>query len=216
MAGYNYAGFVSDFSIRTLENIKKIDKMKEEALLAGCSEDILQEEHHEVTQLINSLLGMLVVPYEKYKFNHDSINSTRENELKSISEYGKLVDFIVNLEKRGKLYNSYESDTFVVSCFLKHIRNSVCHSGNNGLFFSPINKKKKVEKILFYDHDGNEEFCAELSIGQLRQLLQLVAQMYQKVEEQSTNDDLKIYNGKVDSYKELLKKSSRWAQKYVQ
>ncbi len=57
--------FVSDFASRTLMNIKKIENMKDD-----------DGERYEVTQLINSLLGLIVFPNE-YGISGVGLNSLK-------------------------------------------------------------------------------------------------------------------------------------------
>ena len=104
MAGYNYAKFISDFGGRTLENIQVIDDLREKDIAGNKkSKEEIEKEHHEVTQLINSLFGMIIVPYEKYKFRYyerESANSISEHDLKRTSGYLLIVQEIVDLEKK--------------------------------------------------------------------------------------------------------------------
>ena len=58
MSGYNYENFIKEFTDRTMENYNRIKN--------GCIG--AQAESYEVTQLINSLFGLLIVPNEKYKY----------------------------------------------------------------------------------------------------------------------------------------------------
>ena len=217
MAGYDYAKFVGDFGKRTLENNKIINDLRSQDIRDEKKREIeIENKHHEVTQLINSLFGMIIVPYEKYKFDtsdQDGINSIGENDLKKTQEYYKIAKIIIDLEKRNKLYNSY-NDHYLVSSFIKHLRNSLAHSGDDGMHFTPVEKKKVIKGIIFYDNDGAREFCVELSIGRIRELMALIFSMYEKIENMKEQDDLAAYMAAVENKKKLLKLNMTWARQF--
>ena len=58
---YNYDDFVNDFISRTLSNLKIIDQMENNG-------DVLNQlKPYKETQLINSFLGLIIIPVEKIK-----------------------------------------------------------------------------------------------------------------------------------------------------
>lgn len=213
MSGYNYNQFISDFTMRTIENQNKIDELREQDKKKGIEEKELDKKHHEVTQLINSLFGLLIVPYEKYKFEGD--NSVSEKDMRRVAnnEYNEIAKMIVELEQKGKLYNSYRDD-FLVSSFIKHLRNSLAHSGDGGLQFMPIAQNKKISSILFHDEYNSKEFCTEITIGNIRKLTRLLNSMYKKLEHFKAEDDIHIYKEKYERYSELMKRNNgiKWAE----
>ncbi len=218
MSGYNYRCFISDFGVRTKENQKRIDMLREEDRKNGLSENELNYKHHEVTQLINSLFGLLIVPYEKYKFNPaipDHIDSMGENDLKLTKEYYKIADMIISLEKRNRLYNGFEEKN-IVSSFIKHLRNSLAHSGNEGIQFMPIEEHEAIKTVLFHDKDHRgKEFCAELSVGDIRKLSSFLSEMYKKLEYYRFTNDLPQYKKKYDDYLNLIHSSkNNWAKSF--
>ena len=96
MAGYNFSRFISDFGNRTIDNQKRIDALREEDRKNGMQEDELNEKHHEVTQVINSLFGLLIVPFERYKYNRSSqAVSMRERDMQDTPEYYKIAKLII-------------------------------------------------------------------------------------------------------------------------
>ena len=216
MAGYNYAKFISDFGGRTLENIPVIDDLRANDIAGNKkSKEEIEKEHHEVTQLINSLFGMIIVPYEKYKFRYyerESANSISEHDLKRTSGYLLIVQEIVDLEKKGKLHNSY-NDHYIVGSFIKHLRNALAHSGDHGLHFTPVNQKKVINSIIFYDCDGPYEFCVELSVNRVRKLIPLIFNMYKEIEDIKEVDDLAAYNKDVESKRRLMSTDNDWARR---
>ena len=65
------------------------------------------------------------------------------------------------------------------------------------------------------DHPDNpHEFCAILSIGDVRILSKEIVAMYEKLEERFSENDLPAYKKKCEYYKELLKTGSKhnWAK----
>ena len=76
MGIYNIEVFLNEFSSRTIKNLKFID------------DHVGYSDVFEVTQLINSLLGLIIIPVEKYKRNY-LVNDTRLKEV-SIADYLKI------------------------------------------------------------------------------------------------------------------------------
>ena len=219
MAGYDYAKFVSDFGNRTLENCRMINAARSNDISNKVEEIDINHKHYEVTQLINSMFGMIIVPYEKYKFDFERPNSPYsicENDLKETKEYYKIALMIIDLEKKGKLYNDY-NENYLVSAFIKHLRNALAHSGDEGLHFTPVKKDEAIKSIIFYDNnnDGNK-FCTELTIGQIRILIELVYGMYKNIEHYKEFDDLTAYGSVVNKHRQLMKVNHTWARKYTQ
>ena len=216
MAGYNYAKFISEFGTRTIENQERIDELKAIDLNNGMTEDELNTKHHEVTQLINSLFGLLIVPYEKYKFdykNPEDPDSFSEQDLSQAKEYYDIAKMIINLEKKGKLYNDY-NDNYLVSSFIRHMRNSLAHLGDEGLQFTPIAKKEAISKIIFHDQDETHQFCTELTVGDVRKLSKLLSDMYRNLENFREKDDIQSYQEKYQKYSALLRRKHPWALKF--
>ncbi len=217
MSGYNYRTFISDYGERTIDNQRIIDTLKEQDRKAGLTEEELNNKHHEVTQLINSLFGLLIVPYEKYKFNPDNpndVDSMGEEDLKRTKEYYKIAKMVISLEKKGRLFNGYK-DRFLVSSFIRHLRNSLAHSGNEGLQFMPIEKQKAIKTVLFHDKDNSgQEFCVELSVGDVRRLTTLLSNMYKKLEHYRETDDLPKYKKLYEKYLKLMCSKNNWAKSF--
>lgn len=217
MSGYNYNEFISDFCARTIENQGIIDSLREQDIKAGLSKDQINEKHHEVTQLINSLFGLLIVPYEKYKYNPNNNDSMSERDLKKTAEYYKIAELIFKLEKRHRLYNDY-NDRYLVSCFIRHLRNALAHSGSEGIQFMPIEKNSVIKTVIFHDKDNdNHQFCTELSVGEIRILSQLLSDMYNQLDHLIETDDLPKYKEKYERCVALMQASTHeWAKRFEQ
>ena len=202
MGCYNYTHFVEDFAKRTLDNLAIIE------------ESPINADRNEVTQLINSFLGLLVVPNERYKFSNRN-HRCNESDLRradSVS-YRKIKNIISKIKEEKKFFSDYQrEDLCPVSSFISHLRNAVCHSGNNALFFLPIEEKREIETIMFYDTDmafrkPNEaihQFCAELTLMQVREALCNISKLYVAVETKAAETAQESYNETVASYRNLF------------
>ena len=201
MGCYNYTHFIRDFAERTTENLHIIE---------GFGKD---HDRKEVTQLINSFLGLLVVPSERYKKEPDK-RKKEENTLKNCSPemYESIAKLIDLLKANQKLYNDYRDATKYPVCeFMHHLRNAVCHSGNKTLIFTPIEEYKEIETVIFYDtyttkHGRKYEFCVELTVAQIRRLIVEISKMYVAVENAEAKAMQEEYEATVLRYRELMKK----------
>ena len=215
MSGYNLNRFIKEFTDRTKENQNIIDHFRDIDKAKGTSKSVLDHKHHEVTQLINSLFGLLIVPYEKFKFtSYDSPNSMSETDLQKTSEYFDIANMILKLEDDNRLYNEYK-DYYLVGSFIRHMRNSLAHAGDNGLQFIPIAPEKTIESVIFYDKDkaSGDRFCVELTVKEIRKLSSLMAKMYTKLEHTHEMDDIPEYSKRCDEYRNLManKNGIKWA-----
>ena len=174
MSGYNTEYFISDFSERTQINYEKI---------LNCRD----ANRFEVTQLINSLLGLVVIPSEAY------FKQAREmSNIKLCRDEIKKIDTIVRkCVETKKYYCDYESVNAID--FIKHIRNSVAHGGNKGLMFYPITEGggESIDSVVFYDEDRGKKFCVEIEKNDLREFVKATAELYRKIEKKARKDDWK-------------------------
>lgn len=203
MSCYNYTHFIKEFADRTTENLQIVENSKD------------VHDRKEVTQLINSLLGLLVVPSERYK--EDSKEKEKEeNTLKRRSPemYRNIKKLINQLEGEKKLYSDYGfTKKYPVCDFIHHLRNAVCHSGNKTLIFTPIEENKEIETVIFYDTYTNPdqkkyEFCVELTVDQIRVLIAEISKMYIAVENAESKNIQDEYEATVLRYRELMRKKS--------
>ena len=118
--------FVKDFAIRTKNNY-----------------ELLKQGPYEVTQLINSMIGLLIIPETKL--------------------YEKIVDTMVS----GKLLtelnqcitmNDYTSPVDLKG-ICKHLRNAIAHSNITPVAEKPNynNEPLKVSKLIFIDENMNNK-----------------------------------------------------------
>ena len=196
MSSYNFDNFIKDFSERTIRNMEIIDSTP---------------ESYEVTQVINSLFGLLIVPNERYRFENDRDNGN-ERVLEDTKVYKSIYAMIGSLVDEKRLYNDYndykDRFRFRVSGFIKHLRNSLAHSGNKKIHFTPINENKEIKSVIFYDSDNGYEFCTELTIEEIRKLGKMISEMYCEVEARRGRNvhNLRTYEKEVEERRNLLSK----------
>ena len=178
MGGYIFQEFVSDFSGRTKQNIRVIDSIYNE------HDDNPDKKVYEVTQLINSLFGMIILPYEKYN------NQINESDYKYESSYKEIQELIKILISQKFLRSTYsgEHENIEVFKFIKHLRNALAHSGNGKLNFYPVNSNKdNIKAVYFMDSLKNQDgkvctFCCRLSVKRIKTLCELIPELYSVVE----------------------------------
>ena len=193
MSEYDYDKLVSCFAYRTKQNLDLIDKLKIIKTLpidkqSGELSRLLNQyqEINDVTQLVNSLFGLLILPIEKYdrlKCYQDLIRK----------EYKGIQSLIARLKDSNRLSNSYkyvfkkellDEDHYHVPSFLKHLRNALSHSGNDRLLF--IGDGVELTTIVFndeYEEDKKQKFHAELEIDEVRLLADYLLSMFSKIDE---------------------------------
>ena len=200
--------FVQELAKRTLANYQFIKN------------NLDQDKLFEVTQLINSMYCLLVVPEEIFGIRRQddptSSNalktkfSTRENNLKKYKEYHSVYSLLENLKKQNRIFYSsigaFESD-YPICSFLYNLRNSLCHEGIGFLPFQTDYAGKlttKIDNIIFESRNKNDRilFLAVLSVEQLETLLFNVSAMYSRVEAGKSNSNTKEY---LDFYKKIIK-----------
>ena len=215
---YKVDCFVADFAMRTQNNLQHIN----DGAYIENEKDIKEKTFFEVTQLINSLLGLAVIPIEIYKKKNYIF---RDEELERISKsaYDKIVHIINKCETNKNLYSDYKYDykktnekkSLRVTRFLRHIRNSIAHGGNEGLHFFSAEKNSEITNIFFYDNMKNkndeiEEFCVNLSIGEVRELVFAISELFSCIEKKYPNSKLNgDFARKENALRKLLLKQER-------
>lgn len=169
MSGYDIDRFLSDFTARTKKNLEYICAVKK-------NNADNEDELYEVTQLINSILGLVVIPSETFK--NDRICNDMLLMKMACQEYNMIKDIIKICRSESRYFNNYENNVDnEVTLFINHIRNSVAHGGHWGLHFYPLlNETEPITDIIFYDTDYNpnntnrafSEFCIKLSIDEIK------------------------------------------------
>ena len=211
MSSYNIEYFLNDFANRTMENLKYIDRYSE------------SENLFEITQLINSMLGLIIVPVEAYKhydfspkskkMNYKEIMDKYNSMLKKISyeDYSSIEKLIKKCKDNNQLYSDYPDDDGV-NQFIKHIRNSVAHGGNKGLHFYPISESNLITDIFFYDNmkdrysDNKYEFCVKISVSDLKELIKCISNLYCRFEnkDKKVSDKQKKYSNDIAKLNNLI------------
>ena len=180
----NLHKFTEDYIARTMANYEFV---KKESKKRGESNKV-KYDVYEVTQLINSLFGVLIMPLEsikainKGKFGKSIAQKANKDMRQANSRAFEQVSKIISeLKNNGKIFNSYIDDYeegVEEAYFIYRLRNSLAHSGNEGLRFYPIRiegeKSGPIESVIFCNIDPNvkdHEFIAELSVEQIEILL---------------------------------------------
>ena len=125
--------FIKDFALRTKENYR-----------------LVQRGPYEVTQLINSAVGLLIIPQQK--------------------QYDKIVDGIVSEELLQDLQNCVVKNTYPQNLNLgqiaRHIRNSIAHARFEFIAEKLPQKSKPIQirKVVFKDEDERRKYEFEISL----------------------------------------------------
>ena len=213
MSGYNIEYFLKDFADRTMANLKNI----EEQIECGFG----RNEVYETTQLINSLLGLIIIPVEAAKRSSDEkrdrLIDTRL-ERKSRKDYAEISNLLKKCHEEKRIFCDYSkqyderNERIYVSDFITHIRNALAHGGNRGIHFYPITEGGKITKIIFYDNKVDEnkeiscEFCVELTIDELRYMVENISNLYCRFEgrDNSIPEKQKRYEDDIEKLKNLM------------
>ncbi len=205
MSGYNIEYFLGDFANRTVENLRYVD-------LECCDKGLF-----EVTQLINSLLGLIIIPVEAYK--KTCVIDDRKLKATSMEDYEKIEEILDKCKNENRLYCDYQKNQYekqmqrvCVSKFIGHLRNSVAHGGNNGIHFYPVSGSGNISEIIFYDNNeclkSNiiNEFCIKLTLGELRRLVESISNLYCKFEKKDRDISAKQrkYHEDIRKLEELM------------
>ena len=174
MSEYDREHFVTDFIQRTLKNLEEINKIAE-------SDSNTEAKAYEVTQLINSILGLIIVPFEKYS---DVMDKGLQGD-----GFDKMVVSMGNI----RLYTNYPTDRnnhgeLRVFNFIRHLRNAFAHLGNDRVIF--LSENKKLSGLLVYDttydekNDKTYKFCAELDLPSFKEIVKNIISIYTKLDKE--------------------------------
>lgn len=162
--------FVREFARRTLANLKFIEKEVESRHEAGIEDKDIHDVF-EVTQLINSFVGMLIFPKEACYNNIWNRNLFRNSGAEMI-----LRNIVNNPSKYHSTYTREDKNTGhmdkkqqELKNFSRHFRNAVAH--NHLKILSDDNAS--IAGIEFFDIDKHmrEVFRVKLSLEEIRILL---------------------------------------------
>jgi len=165
-----YESFEHDFVARTLvnlETIESIDNHLQDGNLRG----------YEVTQLINSLLGLLVFPFERNKPDFPDA----------------FTDVCGNREDANELLARFEAWKAGEACpvekislkhLIKYLRNSICHhGGDRGSFVEALacsdleipHNTDEIVRLKFRNADNSRWDYVEVNVCDLRRFVVYVA-----------------------------------------
>lgn len=148
-----YENFIKDFADRTMENLKIIEdiSLKKE-----------NESGFEITQLINSMIGLLIFPQQKYF-----------NQLKKFDSNDEIIEIFKNAKEENG-----ENKNFAI--MLRHMRNSISH---NNLKIHPNALQKSITEIEFWDKKSNKETARfTLKISDIKKILIKIHNLVEDIE----------------------------------
>lgn len=185
----------NELKSRLHKMVTKLDdsnkSLKERLSMLTIPNQMKGDNLYEVTQLLNSLMGIAVLPYEMFdEIFWNPKSEDRRKIVKSV-EYKSLEGYIMDLYGCKKWNSTYSSDKYdngeinkgqLVFSFLKHVRNAVCHSGEDGtLSILPLSEGTIIEEILFYDKNikkSKEKFGMRLSVEEVRNMVERITDFY--------------------------------------
>lgn len=169
--GYNTNSFEREFAKRTLANLKFIEREVERLHEQGVEDKDISHVF-EVTQLINSFVGLLIFPKESYYMNvryYDKFISDEANDI--IRELNrnpnKFRSSYQYTDKRG----DNQRERLSAKTLARHFRNAVAH---NHLSILPksLNNDSIITGVEFSDNDDNGyEFWLSLDVNEIKILL---------------------------------------------
>lgn len=211
MSNYDMNRFLADFARRTRANTKWIWERKK-------AQDLGKERGktvYEVTQLINSLYGLIIVPFSIMDFDKGA-DADGKMKAADAEAYGSLIQLIMTLISERRLRSSYQffycrqagfSHTLKLYEFLRHIRNSLAHGDEKGLLFYPLTDQHEaqIEGIILHDvyveDDVVSDFFVKLTINEINFIIQNLIKIFESYQSRLSVDS---YNRIVDLYSEIL------------
>lgn len=148
-----YDVFIKDFVVRTNKNLEYIDNKKENG-----------DEVYEVTQLVNSFLGLIVFPKEKAGYK-----------IRRISDDQHIIQIISSCI----IENSYQGRYREINLtnLIYHFRNAIAHGG-----IEIISENNEITSIFFYDRmvedRYRQEFKIVMDISQIREFVKLFSEKF--------------------------------------
>ena len=160
------------------------------------------------TQLLNSFLGLIVLPYER--FSNIPYSTLLSLMKRDTEDFGWIEDLIERLyidtvpdDDREFIFSSYKKTNgtdlapgqrFRVLSMWRHLRNSFAHSGDGSLFFFPISDQENMRDIThigFFDKNTGRFkreappffFVAKLSLADVRELAARMNRLIRIIEE---------------------------------
>ena len=166
MSMYDTKNFVSDFAYRTSKNLEKIQTYKNDKTTHN------KDDVYEVTQLINSFLGLIVFPQQADFF-------------KKITCPKSLLTKI----EAGIKENSYTNRRAEVNFanILYHLRNALAHKHIQAKYFEDKEENAEITELTFNDkrhYNGKKEiFEIDISMAVLEELVSEILKELEKKKE---------------------------------
>ncbi len=163
--------FEKEFAKRTLANLRFIDEEINKRHRLGIDDRDIHDVF-EVTQLINSFIGMIILPKETF---YRKLGRFR----RFLTPKAKLLlDDLSNNPRKYTSTYTYEHDgeqireQLTPKSLSRHFRNAIAHN-NLEILPQDYTGEGKVTGFVFKDHnDYGEEFRLELTIDEIRILLE--------------------------------------------
>ena len=222
----DYSKFIQELANRTMANYNYISNAVNNSknLTSAKKRNESEDSLYEVTQLINSMFSLIIVPEEVFGIKnwHDKESteynktefSVRERRLKKYDEYWIVKKDIENLIEAKRLkytvIEPYNQESPVCS-FINSIRNAMCH---DGVGFLPVQTEKagdvknEITDIIFETKStrGAIKFITIISVEELGNLVMHIAGLYCKVEEGKTLSDQREYRQFFEAIKEDVRR----------
>lgn len=174
-ANRNRYVFEKEFAKRTLANLRFIDAEIEKRHAQGIDDKDIHDVF-EVTQLINSFVGMVILPKEKF------FNSLRGYNRFLSPEANQLLHNLTNDRRRYFSSYTFEYQGRTVREELnpknlsRHFRNAIAHN-NLEILPQDFTGEGKVTGVIFKDNYYDEKFRLELDLKEIRILLEAVCEL---------------------------------------
>lgn len=184
MSCFNHPNFAKEFALRTKYNYYQLMArtqpnpmylQKVHDTINELEKELIPIEKHsfEITQLVNSLIGLLIIPQQEYL---DYIREVDFDKMPILQKYVNDPNRFKNDYKKIKKNYSCEENGYGLieeestpGAVLKHMRNA---AGHNRLEFYPKGITKEISDIIFSDHsylmlrldDSNWQYSERLDI----------------------------------------------------
>lgn len=168
---YGYHSFEAEFAKRTLANLDFIEKEVDRRHAMNIEDKDIHDVF-EVTQLINSFVGMLILPKEKYyeKLGNKTVfKSDEANDILRYLENDPQKYF--STYKRKDSCGKWQTEELTPKNLARHFRNAVAH---NRLTILPKDARGDgiITGVEFLDESRHgESFRLELNLNEIRTLL---------------------------------------------
>lgn len=232
--------FLKDFAQRTIVNLEHIERYKDLYEYTQPNEQC-ERLLFEFTQLMNSLLGLIVIPLEASKhtmpvnrreYKNCLLRNESTLEKASGSDYNAIKSLLIKCSEEQRLFCDYEDEfldeekkVLMVHRFITHIRNAIAHGGSRGLHFFPIDEHDEISHVIFYDNNeaarrpSNEisEFSVKLSVIELRDLVLNIKKLYCEFEDEEkyVHEKLRKYKSDIFMLESLMKLDKRPDRKVI-